>query len=75
MSTSVDATDSTMSAMQIALSKRQQDQQGQLSLALISAATATVDQAMATAQSVSATSSVDTLATEGSLGTHINLHV
>ncbi len=75
MSASVDATDSTMSAMQIALSKRQQDMQGQLSLALISSATATADQVMNSAQAASSVNSVDTLATEGSLGTHINLHV
>ncbi len=75
MSASVDATDSTMSAMQIALSKRQQDMQGQLSLALISSATATADQVMNSAQAASSVNTVDTLATEGSLGTHINLHV
>lgn len=75
MSASVDATDSTMSAMQIALSKRQKDMQGQLSLALISSATATADQVMNSAQAASSVNTVDTLATEGSLGTHINLHV
>lgn len=75
MSASVDATDSTMSAMQIALSKRQQDMQGQLSLALISSATATADQVMNSAQAASSVNTVDTLATEGALGTHINLHV
>lgn len=73
MSTSVDATDSTMSAMQIALSKRQQDMQGQLSLALISSATA--QQVMSTALAASPVNAGDTLATEGSLGTNINLHV
>lgn len=75
MSTSVDATDSTMSAMQIAMNKREQDMQGQLSLVLIASATATVEQAMASASAATSANSADTLATEGSLGTNINLHV
>ncbi len=71
MSTSIDVTD-TMASMQIAMTKRSEDQQGQQVLSLISGAAAVSQNAM---QSAVTARPSDTLATEGALGTHINLHV
>ena len=71
MSTSID-TSEAMASMQIAMTKRSEDQQGQQVLSLISGAAAVSQNAM---QAAVTPASSDTLATEGSLGTHINLHV
>ena len=62
----------SMAAMQMAMTKRAQTQEGQQILSLISGAASTAQSAN---NAVAATPAADTLATDGSLGTHINLHV
>lgn len=71
MSNTISSSNDTMASMEIAMTKRAETQQGQQILSLISGATATAQ----SATNAAVNSSSDALATEGSLGTHINLHV
>ena len=64
---------STMASMEIAISKRQQDAQGQQALAMIQGAVQTVQATQASASVPD--SGVNQPVSEGALGTNINLRV
>ncbi|MDD7021242.1 MAG: hypothetical protein PUI29_01535 [Aeromonadales bacterium] len=65
---------STMYSMEVAMSKRAQDVQGQQALAMIQGAVQTV-QAAQSVQAQAPDSPVNQPVSEGTLGTNINLHV
>ena len=71
MSNTISSSSDTMASLEIAMTKRAETQQGQQILSLISGATATAQ----TATNAAVSQSSEPLASEGSLGTHINLHV
>ncbi|MGN0908553.1 MAG: hypothetical protein ACI4NA_02955 [Succinivibrio sp.] len=65
---------STMYSMEVAMSKRQQDLQGQQALAMIQGAMQTA-QAAQSVQAQAPDSPVNQPVSEGALGTNINLNV